>query len=49
MASEQIIKKAIKERVESSKVANYSNWTIGITTDPEGRKNQHDNPKYWKI
>ncbi|MBN2521570.1 MAG: hypothetical protein JXB17_13745 [Bacteroidales bacterium] len=38
---------AIKNKVGS----NYTIWTIGITDDPETRKNQHENDgknvKYW--
>jgi len=46
MNASQIIT-AIEQRVASAKEKNYSIWTIGITADPERRKNEHDNPKYW--
>jgi len=49
MANVTELKKAIKKRVENSKAVNYSIWTIGITTDPTGRKKQHNDPEYWKI
>jgi len=26
---------------------NYSIWTIGITDDPDRRRIEHDNPKFW--
>jgi len=48
MATTSTIKTAIKNRVENSKGSNFSDWTIGITTDLAGRKEQHDNPKYWQ-
>ena len=41
-------KKDIKiaiERVRGN--TRYSSWTIGITDDPERRKGEHKNPKYW--
>ncbi len=45
------IKKAIINRVESSKSVNYSAWTIGLTHDPDERKQQHEDDgksiKYW--
>ncbi|MBA7579355.1 hypothetical protein ES708_21225 [subsurface metagenome] len=25
----------------------YSLWTIGVTDDPNKRKEEHGNPKYW--
>ncbi len=43
------LKEAIKKRVNNSKTVDYSIWTIGITTDPNERKEQHGNPKYWEI
>ena len=33
------------ERVRGSN--SYSSWTIGITDDPDRRKGEHGNPKYW--
>ncbi len=36
------IKQAIIVRVESSKTVDYSAWTIGLTHDPEERKQQHE-------
>ena len=46
------IKQAIIVRVESSKTVDYSAWTIGLTHDPEERKQQHEadgkSTKYWK-
>jgi len=47
MATASTIKAAIKKRVNDSKTVDYSMWTIGITTEPEERKEQHNNPKYW--
>jgi hypothetical protein len=36
----------IKARVESAKTVDYSIWTIGLTHDPDERKEQHsDNGK----
>lgn len=47
MASESAIKAAIEKRVKSTKSEKYSIWTIGITDDPDRRKSEHGNPKYW--
>ncbi len=44
MASESEIKAAIESRANKK----YSIWTIGVTDDPERRKTEHDDPKYWK-
>lgn len=38
---------AIDKRVKSTEKKKYSIWTIGITNDPERRKGEHNNPKYW--
>jgi hypothetical protein len=46
MNASQIVA-AIEQRVASAKDKRYSIWTIGITADPERRKNEHGNPKYW--
>jgi len=43
MASESAIKADI-ERIVGGK---YSIWTIGVTDDPNRRKGEHGNPKYW--
>jgi len=37
----------IIEEIEKQ-VKTYSNWTIGITADPDDRRTEHGNPKYWK-
>lgn len=46
------ITQAIIKRVESAKEVDYSMWTIGLTHDPEERKQQHENDgkstKYWE-
>lgn len=42
MASESAIKAAIEQIVSS-----YSNWTIGVTDDPNRRKGEHGNPNHW--
>ena len=46
------ITQAIIARVESSKTADYSAWTIGLTHDPTERKQQHEadgkSTIYWK-
>ena len=46
------IKQAIISRVESAKTGDYSMWTIGLTHDPDERKEQHENDgkstKYWE-
>ena len=51
MEKSEIIR-AIEESVNSTKSKNYSIWTIGITNDPERRKNEHEanghNTKFWK-
>ncbi len=47
MATASSIKSAIKKRVEGSKGSTYKDWTIGITTDFSGRKNDHGNPQHW--
>ncbi len=41
MASESAIKAAIEQIVSS-----YSNWTIGVTDDPNRRKGEHGNPNH---
>lgn len=42
---------AIETRVKSSRVVDYSSWTIGITDDPDRRRKEHadegDNVQYW--
>ena len=49
---EQSIKQAIIDRVESPRTVDYSVWTIGLTHDPDERKQQHENEgkstKYWR-
>ena len=47
MATETQIKTAIENRVNSAKTKDYSIWTIGVTDDPNRRKAEHGNPKYW--
>lgn len=47
MATESTIKAAIKKRVNNSETVDYSLWTVGITTDPEERKDNHNDPKHW--
>lgn len=46
------IRDAIDRRVNAARAANYSSWTIGITADPDTRKQQHESDgnvvKYWK-
>jgi len=38
----------IKSAIEGVRGSNsYSSWTIGITDDPDRRKGEHGNPKYW--
>lgn len=49
MASTYAIRGAIKQIVGSITIPDYSAWTIGITTDPETRKEAHGNPPNWKI
>ncbi len=48
----QNIKDAIDDRVGRSKTVNYSAWQIGLTHDPEDRKQEHEDKgretKYWK-
>jgi len=46
MKESEIIK-AIENRVMSAKTKKYSLWTIGITNDPDRRRVEHGNPKYW--
>lgn len=50
MLRNEIIRK-IEERVMSAKKKDYSIWTIGITDNPEERKEQHKNEgkniEYW--
>lgn len=46
MKENEIIR-AIEERVNSAKTKDYSLWTIGITDDPDRRREEHDDPKYW--
>lgn len=40
--TEQEIKTAIEGHIKS-----YSVWTIGVTDDPDRRKQEHDNPQCW--
>lgn len=46
------IKQAIVDRVDSSKVVEYADWTIGLTHDPANRKQEHQadgkSIDYWK-
>ncbi len=46
MKKSEIIE-AIDKRVMKAKKKDYSIWTIGITNNPERRKEEHENPKYW--
>lgn len=46
MSSKAYIKQAIKDRVGNT---NYNQWTVGITSDPNGRERQHGNPDDWWI
>lgn len=43
---------AIVSRVERSKTVDYSTWRIGLTHDPDDRKQQHENEgrstEYWR-
>lgn len=43
---------AIEYRIENSKTVDYSKWQIGLTHNPEERKQEHKNEglntKYWK-
>jgi len=45
------IAQEIVNRVEGSKTANYSAWTIGLTHDPKERRSQHEadgkDTQYW--
>lgn len=34
-------------KIIEKKVSDYKIWTIGITTRPNSRKKEHDDPKYW--
>lgn len=36
-------------KIINGEVSKYHLWTIGITTRPNTRKKEHDNPKHWKI
>ncbi len=47
MASTSSIKASIKAVVNRYSPADYSLWTIGITSDLEGRKKAHGDPKDW--
>ena len=44
---ESEIKNAIEQRVQSAETKKYSIWTIGVTDDPDRRKIEHGDPKYW--
>ncbi len=39
----------ITNMIESLAHANYSAWTIGITDNPDERREDHGNPLYWCI
>ena len=45
---EDEIKQEIEGRVNHAKKVDYKIWTIGITDDPERRREEHNDPKYWK-
>jgi len=47
MVSKSTIMSEIESRVQSAKTKKYSIWTIGVTDDPQTRKQKHDDPKYW--
>ncbi len=49
MASATTIKSRIKSRIEDSKNSTYSDWVIGITSEPVTRKKAHGDPKYWTM
>ena len=34
-------------RAIENKVQKYLDWTVGITDNPERRKDEHNNPKDW--
>lgn len=38
---------AIEDRVMRAKTKKYSIWTIGITANPDERRNKHGNPEHW--
>lgn len=42
MATESVIKAAIEAKVNV-----YSAWTIGVTDDPNRRRQEHGNPRPW--
>lgn len=46
------LKNAIISKIKGTKSKDYSIWTIGLTHDPEERKQQHKDDKkitnYWK-
>ena len=45
--NEKEIKNAIEKRVNSTKSKKDNIQIIGITNDPDHRKEEHNNPKFW--
>lgn len=37
----------IKAKIEGHINGNYPSWTIGVTDNPDRRKQQHNNPPDW--
>lgn len=45
---EDEIKQEIVKKVNAVRKGDYSIWTIGITDDPDRRKQEHGNPGAWR-
>lgn len=42
-----MVEQQVKADIERYISGKYSIWTIGVTDNPQKRKEEHDSPKYW--
>lgn len=47
MQQSEIIE-AVEKKIMAAQVKKYTLWTIGISNDPEQRKAEHNNPRFWE-
>ena len=50
MSTKSTIKSAISKHVSTNSVwfIDYTNWYVGITSDPKTRRSSHGRPNKWK-
>ena len=44
---EMLSREEIIENIEQIVTGDYTSWTIGLTEDPDRRKEEHKNPAMW--